>query len=653
MDLEKPRREQIFFNIYCQRSRRLVAKATSGLALLSEEAIENSNTILQQLDSAFSGDDQTGMSICRAFEALLKEQKTATNNQLRVLLLTNGWSEESLASAEHKNEILLAVREYGHNGRLFLTLIGESTEHDQDFAECITCACNGRTVIFPPEESTSESFFPQLVSDVLEPRLCKCHLPKEFVHLSRISFDIGAAGLTKVHALRQPSITRMKTEPETVTIHDTDFGLFVVSQSHRLAPMIGRSVMSCALLDAGNDCFSLESAFVEPEDVVKVSKKFKAEAPMTNFVVCSETDSLQMPGLVLADMPQMSHFSLVRRTERKFCSFVERCFEEIIKPCEPHQVSEKEGRDQGKEVEGHELACAEKGDFYVSKFRKERRQRRVEKRSLHWPKPFIKQLVGRREKTGKEKLDSLLMPPPDLLLSVEKLECAASELEEERQRKNLGSGPPTEPEAGVKPLAGMDGESRTDTERQGTSRQPLVALVHRPDGVFGKVVAGGMLAERSRQKQCLALKSSLPSVKKQLTDGWMPSEKKMTQFIQLATMFDESGAFNGGELLAEFLGLDSVEALLAKNTMRGKVGDDHWLTFVAVRQLTPGMLGTGEENKFLVETVQRANNWIKEQSIFLFQSKYALAEKLVKVSGGVEKDIQQMLSQERPDKANL
>ena len=64
--------------------------------------MKNSNTILQQLDSAFSCEDQTGMSICRAFEVLLKEQKAATNNQLRVLLLTNGWSEESLASAEYK-----------------------------------------------------------------------------------------------------------------------------------------------------------------------------------------------------------------------------------------------------------------------------------------------------------------------------------------------------------------------------------------------------------------------------------------------------------------------------------------------------------------------------------------------------------------------
>ena len=647
MDLEKPRRERIFFNIYCQRSRRLVLKATSGLALLNEEAIENSNTFLQQLDSAFSGEDQTGMSICRAFEVLLKKQKAATNNQLRVLLLTNGWSEESLASAEYKNGILLAVGDYGHKGRLFLALIGKSTEHDQDFAKCITCAGNGRTVIVPSEENTSESFFPQLASDILEPRLCKCHLPKEFVHLSRISFDIGAAGLTKVHALRQPSITRMKTEPETVTIHDTDFGLFVVSQSHRLAPMIGRSVRSCALLDAGNDCFSLESVFQEPEDVVNVSKKFKAEAPMTNFVVCSETDSLQMPGLVLADMPQMSHFSLVRRTERKFWSFVEQCFEEIVKPCEPDPVPEEESREQCKEEEGHELACAEKGDSDVSKLRKESQERSVKKRSRDWPKPFIKRPIGRSKETGKEMLDSLLMPPPDLLPSVEKLECAASELEEERQRKNLGSGPPTEPEAGVKPLAGKDresAESRTDTERQGTSRQPLVALAERLDGVseLGKVEAGGMLAERSREEQCLALKSSLPSVKKQTADAQMPSEEKMTQFIQLATMFDDSGAFNGGELLAEFLGLDSVEALLAKNAMRGEVGDDHWLTFAAVRLLTRGL--SGGDNEFLMETIRRASNWIEEQSMFFFKSRHTLVEKLVKASGGDETDFQQILS---------
>ena len=642
MDLEKSQRERIFFNIYFQCTTRTVTEATRGLASLNEGAVNNANAVFQKLDSAFSGTDQLGMSVSCAFEELLQQRKAATDKQLRVLLLTNGWSEESLASAEHKNGILEAVGKYGHYGRLFLALIGKSTEHDQDFAECITCAGNGRTVVVPPEENTSESFFQKVAADILEPRLCKCHLPEEFVHLSQISFDTGAAKLTKLHALRNPSIAPARNPPAIVTMHGTKFNLFDCSNCHRLAPRMSQSVMSCALLDAGNDCFNPASAFPKPASVVSVSQKFRVEAPMTNFVVCSETERLRMPRLVLVNMPQMAHFSLVRRAERKFCSFVERCYEEIIKPCRPDPVQEEEaGSSQRKEEERSDLVRMELENVdLISQLRRGRGQISMESRPLTELETGMERLVGVGEKSKEE---------PPSLPCVKTLDVDIEEFL--RQEINTENQPPPEPETGSKQLASMNEgspTSRTDAECQRTTLQKVAALEERLNDVMKELTTCGDFAVH-HQEQSLALKSTLDSLKKEFagedTDAWMLSEEKMTQCIQLATMFDDRGAFNGGELLAALLGLDSVEELVGKNPLRGEVGDDHWLTFVAMRHLAPGLLG--DDYDFLMETIRRVGCWIEEQSIFFFQSRHALLDKMITASRGEGMGFQLMLSQGR------
>ena len=636
MDLEISQRDRIFVNVYLHCTVSTVIEATRGLASLNEEAVNNANAVLQKLNSTFSGTDETGTSVSRAFGALLQQRKAATDNQLRVLLLTNGWSEELLASVEHKNAILTAAGEYAHCARLFLGLLGDSTERDQDFAECIACAGNGRAVVVPSKENMSESFFQELAADVLDPCLCKCHLPEEFVHLSRISYDAGAAGLTKLHALRKPSIAWERNLPATVTIHGTKFEIFDCSNKHRLVPRIGQSVVGGILLDTGNDCFNRASGFLNPASVVGFSQKFRVEAPMTDFVVCSETERLRMPRSVLVDLPKMAHFSIVRRTERKFCSFVERCFEETIKSYQANPVPEKEGSSQYKQKEAPQLVCAEKADDHVSNVGI--RQTGLERKPLTELETGMKLLVGVREKSKEE-------PPP--LVCMEKLDFDASELEKERRRTNAENEPPREPESGAKQLACMGEESEESwihRERRRTRQMKLAALElgEMLDDLLAETTTHGELFEGQQEEKRLALINARDAVNKVKEDcedflcknigAPTLSEEKRTQCIQLATMFDESGAFNGGELLAKFLGLDSVEALLAKNAMRGEVGDDHWLTFAAVRLLTRGL--SGDDNDFLMETIRRASNWIEEQSMFFFQSRHALLEKMVKASGG-------------------